>query len=290
MQGSVETKLSPSPEADVRAFVKDVRIALLNGTLAPYLGPGVFPESVSFPTSYQELAAFFGQKVALPRRARGNLWASAQYVETNKHRVIAESIMAEAFAVSSDPLPIHRFFGDMPLPLVVDSWYDGAMRAALAKRSDWVEIQGVTRSGVGEKRWYRTYDPAGQEIEHYARVKDAGTILYKPHGAVVPAKNFLVSDADYVEVLTEIDIQTPIPEAIQERRSKLGFLYLGCRFHDQTLRIFARQIAKRSNGTRFAVVDEDIGLTPNERRFLRQGDVRVIVAPLREVCARIMQA
>jgi hypothetical protein len=28
---------------------------------------------------------------------------------------------------------------------------------------------------------------------------------------VRPAANFLVSDSDYVEVLTEIDIQTPIP-------------------------------------------------------------------------------
>lgn len=290
MQGSAETKLPESPEVDVRSFVADVRAALTQGSLAPYLGPGIFPESSPVPTSYQALAEFFGSKVALPRRARGNLWASAQYVETNKHRVVAESIMEEAFRESLAPLSIHQYLASLPLPLIVDSWYDGAMRTALGQRSDWVEVQGITRAGPGEARWFRTYDPQGQEIGHQARVKDATTVLYKPHGSVIPAKNFLVSDADYVEVLTEIDIQTPIPEVVKERRTNLGFLYLGCRFHDQTLRIFARQIAKRSAGKRYAVVDSNTGLTPNERRFLRESGARVIVAPLAEVCQQLMQA
>ena len=46
------------------------------------------------------------------------------------------------------------------------------------------------------------------------------TLLYKPHGSVAPARNFLISDADYVEVLTEIDIQTPIPDAVKDRRDR----------------------------------------------------------------------
>ena len=57
------------------------------------------------------------------------------------------------------------------------------------------------------------------------------------------ACDFLISDADYVEVLTEIDIQSPIPEILRERRDSLGFVYLGCRFHDQLLRNYASAIA-----------------------------------------------
>ena len=80
-------------------------------------------------------------------------------------------------------------------------------------------------------------------------------MLYSPHGGVRPAKNFLVADSDYVEVLTEIDIQTPIPAAVKAARADRGFLFLGCRFDDQMLRTYARQIMKRSKGPHFAVAE-----------------------------------
>ena len=113
--------------------------------------------------------------------------------------------------------------------MIVDTWYDGAMRTALGQRSDWGEIQGITRAGIGEDRWYRFYDAAGAEADRSA-ARGWTTLLYKPHGSVAPARNFLISDADYVEVLTEIDIQTPIPDAVKDRRTERSFLFIGCRF------------------------------------------------------------
>ena len=89
----------------------------------------------------------------------------------------------------------------------------------------------------------------------------------------------LVSDSDYVEVLTEIDIQTPIPDIVQERRQGRGFLYLGCRFDDQMLRTYARQIKKRSVGPHHAVADAAT-LTGNELRFLAAEEITLIDLPL----------
>ncbi|MFZ0837319.1 MAG: SIR2 family protein, partial [Xanthobacteraceae bacterium] len=105
------------------------------------------------------------------------------------------------------------------------------------------------------------------------------TLLYKPHGSIAPAKNFLISDADYVEVLTEIDIQTPIPEAVKDRRSDRGFLFIGCRFHDQLLRTYARQITKRSGTAHYAIVTPD-ALTKNELKFLVTQGITPIAVPL----------
>ena len=68
------------------------------------------------------------------------------------------------------------------------------------QRSDWGEVQGITRAGIGEDRWYRFYDAAGTEADRTA-ASGWTTVLYKPHGSIAPAKNFLISDADYVEVL-----------------------------------------------------------------------------------------
>ncbi len=108
----------------------------------------------------------------------------------------------------------------------------------------------------------------------------AATVVYKPWGGHAPAGNYLVSDSDYVEVLTEIDIQTPIPAVVQQRRSQLGFVFLGCRFDDQLPRAFARQLMKRSASPHYAVLPD--ALTRMEARFIAEQGIRRIQQPLDE--------
>jgi SIR2-like domain len=265
--------------ADAESMLSDIVRRLRAGGIIPYLGPGLAEMAKpEVPMTPEALAAFFGTKVALPRRARGNAWASAQHIESNKHRATVTALMAQAFGPPVAPTPLHRHLASLPLPLIVDTWYDGAMRAALAGRGDWGEVQGITRAGIGEDRWYRFYDAAGQEVDR-ALAPSWTTILYKPHGSITPAKNFLISDADYVEVLTEIDIQTPIPDIVKERRTGRSFLFIGCRFHDQLLRTYARQVSKRSADAHYAIVEPE-ALSKNELRFLVSQGLTPLAIPL----------
>jgi hypothetical protein len=162
------------------------------------------------------------------------------------------------------------------------------MRTALARRQDWGEIQGITRAGIGEDRWYRFYDASGAETDR-AQAASWTTLLYKPHGSIAPAKNFIISDADYVEVLTEIDIQTPIPEAVKDRRADRNFVFIGCRFNDQLLRTYARQVTKRSAGHHYAIVDPAT-LSKNELRFLISQGLMPIAVPLARAIEVLLSA
>jgi SIR2-like domain len=275
---------------DLEAWFAEVGRALRERRLAPYLGSSLAALSpgVAVPTSYPALAESFAKKIALPKRARGNAWASAQYIESRQHRSTVTQLMLAAFAADVTPLPLHRHLASLELPLLVDTWYDGALRSAFRARSDWLEIQGIDRAKIGETAWFRAYDPAG----HAAAIglsEAVKTLIYKPHGGVVPSGNFLIADSDYVEVLTEIDIQTPIPEAVRARRTDLGFLFLGCRFDDQLLRTYARQILKRSRGPHFAVFDGS-DLTRMEQRFLRELGIRAIACPLSVALPRLIAA
>jgi hypothetical protein len=257
----------------------DLAAGLRASAIIPYLGPGISAlAEQAAPLSPEALAAFFETKVALPKRARGNAWAAAQHIESYRHRSTVTALMAEAFATPVEPSPFHRALAALGLPLIIDSWYAGEMRQALAGRDDWAEVQGITRAGIGEFLWYRFYPPDGLETAA-ATAQTARTILYTPHGGVRPAQNFLISDADYVEVLTEIDIQTPIPEVVRDRRTDRGFLFVGCRFNDQLLRSYAKQIIKRSGGSHHAIVDL-AALTRNERAFLDTHDIHPIDMPL----------
>lgn len=264
---------------DPKSLLSEAAAELRAGSLVPYLGPGISALGEQpAPMSPETLADWFGTKVALPKRAKGNAWASAQHIESYKHRNTVTALMAEAFAAPVLPSPLHRYLATLDLPLIVDSWYTAEMRQALAAREDWIEVQGITRAGIGEDRWFRFYHPDGSDTDA-ASASKATTLLYTPHGSAIPAQNFLISDADYVEVLTEIDIQTPIPEVVRDRRRTKSFLFLGCRFNDQLLRSYARQIIKRSNDPHFAVVAMDT-LTRNERTFLDEQNITPIDMPL----------
>ncbi len=262
-----------------QVVLAEVAEGLRAGAIVPYLGPGISAlGSPAAPMAPEALAEFFAGKTALPRRARGNAWAAAQFIESNRFRDTLTAWMAEAFAEPVPPSAFHQWLAGLGSPLIVDSWYTGEMRSALAGRGDWAEAQGITRAGIGEDRWFRFYDAGGAPIEAEA-ASAAATLLYTPHGGAQPSGNFLISDADYVEVLTEIDIQTPIPEDVRRRRAGRAFLFVGCHFHDQLLRTYARQVMKRSAERHFAIV-EMASLTRNERRFLEEQNIEPIDMPL----------
>lgn len=268
---------------EAQAHLKDVAAWLKADRLVPYLGPGVVAAGGAggtVPLTPEALAAELSKRHPSPGRMRTNMWAVAQFIDQRRHRKTLTAWLGEIFAPKLSPSPFQSYLAGLPISLVIDTWYDGAMRAAFAGtgRQDFGEIQGITRAGIHEDIWTRAYDASGALVPD-ATAETWKTLLYKPHGAVTPAQNFLVADSDYVEVMTEIDIQTPIPPLVRDRRSFRGFLFLGCRFHDQMLRTYARQIMKRSRGPHFAVADA-AHLTRNEARFFAEQGIAVLDLPL----------
>lgn len=252
------------------------------GKRVPYLGPGVSALSGgAAPTSPAQLCAMIEAEVRAPRRASGNLWSVAQYVESRKFRATLNTLVRKAFAAGAEVAnPVHDWLARTRPPMVVDTWYDDGILTAFGQGgADWGLVQGVSRNGEWIDIFTRSYDSTGAELP--AADPAWRSLVYKPHGLANPGSSFLMSDSDYVEVLTEIDIQRPIPEEVQARRTGRPFLFLGCRFDDQMLRIFARQIAKRSAAGHVAVMAG----TPTrmEAKFFEELGIRRLDLPIEAV-------
>ena len=263
-----------------------IREGLAAGRIIPYLGPGVLTldGSSSVPDAPETLVELLTAKVTVPHKIRKNLTAAGQYIENFKHRKTLVSLLNDAFAATAEPTSLHRFLAGLPLPLIVDAWYDRGMADALAGRADFGQIQGVSRSEHFQD-WVHYFAADGSRVEP-TEASGWATVLYKPLGSIAPASNFILSDSDYVEVLTEIDIQTPIPERVQELRVGRSFLFLGCRFRTQLERTYARQIMKRSSEHHWAVLPDE--LTRNEARFLEEQGIERITLPLAEFNALLV--
>lgn len=256
------------------SLLDDLARGLLEGTVVPWLGPGVHVEP-PFPASPAALAAWLQARSPVPGRIRGNLWSVAQYIEQQRHRRTLDRLMGDAFSAEAAPSPVHRLVAALPrLPLVVDAWYDATFVRFLAARDRRVALlHGVDRTGQLE-RFFRCVAASGKAADADA----CDTLVYQPIGTAWPRPSFLVSDADWVEALTEIDIQTPIPPAIQLLRTGRRFLFLGQRFSTQLDRILARQVTKRAGRDHVAVLPETP--TRNEARFLRTAGVQRVDATL----------
>jgi hypothetical protein len=275
------------------ASIADLAAALQGARVVPYIGPGVFtllPEGTCpIPRDPLELSRYLNAKVAAPGRIRSSLTAVAQYIESRRHRKTLEAILTDAFRKEVPPTPVHQWLAGLPAPeLMVDVWYDDVMErllAATAGRS-WGQIQAVSHpQSVG--RWVDNFAADGTLVDA-ATAAGWRTVLYKPVGGVSPAGNFAVSDSDFVEVLTEIDIQSPIPPAVQARRTGKHFLFLGCRFDGEIQRTFARQIIKRSSDRHWAVIPGE--LSRNEARFLEMLGVERLDLSLEDAMAQLTEA
>lgn len=264
--------------------IAEIKEGLVLGHLAPFLGPDLLwleSDNPPVPAGARPLAHLLGTKVGIPGRIRNNLWHASQYIETHRHRVTLDRLLQEFFAPTPFPNSLQRWLSGLSLPLLVDSWYDNALTAAFAGKDNWGVIQGVSKAQrVGETPWFKAYDHKGREQAPEA-AEEWESVIYKPHGGIWPAGNVLATDADYVEVLSELDIGTPIPKLVQSRRQNCGFVFLGCRFYDQILRSFARSILKYSQGPHYAVLPE-LELTKNEKKFLLDQDIRPVFTPLPE--------
>jgi hypothetical protein len=261
-------------------FTAPMLEGLAAGQVIPYLGPAVLglEGSTAVPSAPETLVELITAKVTVPHKIRKNLTAAGQFIENFKHRKTLVGLLSDAFQGQPAPTALHRFLASLPLPLIVDAWYDATMASAMAGRSDFGQVQGVSRAEhFGD--WVHYFHADGTPAEP-AEAAQWTTLLYKPLGSIAPARNFILSDSDYVEVLTEIDIQTPIPERVKEIRSGRNFLFLGCRFRTQLERTYARQIMKRSSSRHWAVLPEEP--TRNEARFLAEQQIERIDLPLAE--------
>ncbi len=281
-QSSAAATAEAKPLTETIAELKE---GLKNGRIIPYLGPHVLEmiPDVPVPATPEALVALLVAKATVPHKIRNRLTQAAQFIENFKHRKSVVSLMNDAFAKVPTPSPFHLWLAQIAPPMVVESWYDDALIQAFKQTrsdSEWGQVQGLSQS-EHFGTWTAFYDAQGKLAESFSA--DWKTLVYRPIGGHGPAGNYLVSDTDYVEVLTEIDIQTPIPAEVQKIRTGRSFLFMGCRFNDQLTRTFARQIMKRSSDRHWAVLPQEP--TRMEARFLEENNVTRIDLSLAEVAA-----
>ena len=104
-------------------------------------------------------------------------------------------------------------------------------------------------------------------------LETAEKILFKPMGSPLPNPSFVISDADYVDWLTEAMGGYAVPKVLKTYRKTKKYLFLGTYFDRDTDRMVANELSLDLEGG-YVITDKELG--KKEKKFIEKHHLEVI--------------
>jgi len=247
---------------------------LKSGEMIPFIGMGVFKETVCedgtrlpFDSDSMILALNGGR--AMSPRLMYEYSRAAMSLEQRKGRPYIEAMTNHIFTSKPYAIPaVYQWLKKMHPHYVVDLNLDDSL-LKVYEEVDHFLITGVSRIMAGYDRFIvymyhslsKSYSRVDKEL-----LNPMLPILFKPLGCVVPEKNFIISDADFVDWLTEAMGGFGLPPFLKKYREDKSYLFLGIDFDRDTYRMVANEITIGLKGG--ILVNDKEGMSNKEKKFL----------------------
>jgi hypothetical protein len=174
--------------------------------------------------------------------------------------------------------PIHYWLAGLKPHYVVDINRDTQLQTSYASTPHTL-ITGIARLGGTEYRFkIFQYDGDGYKEITQEEVNVELPMLFKPMGTPLPESNFIASDADYVDYITELMGGFAIPSFLKEYRKGKQYLFIGLRLNRDSERMVMSDIiysAPEPKG--WALIAEP---SKKEERFCARMGIEIINADI----------
>jgi hypothetical protein len=267
-----------------------IRAGLDNGSIIPYIGPGVLQGVVSnssgepIPADSDSLILAMNDGRPMAPKLMYEFPRAAMNLELKKGRSFITRFLNKLYGETEwSASPLHQWLGAGRYPCVIDINRDTKLQQAYADTPHNLVI-GIARIGGTDYR-FKLYFYDGSQ-HHAIEPEQADTtlpLLIKPMGSPLPEPNYIASDADYVDYLTELMGGFGVPKFFKEYRQDKKYLLLGVSLSRDTERmVLGDLIHGHANESGWAVIP---GANDKERRFCAKLGLQVIDMPLDEFMA-----
>lgn len=246
-----------------------------NGSCVPFLGMGVFKETktedgeqIPFDSDSMILSLNGGR--AMSQRLMYEYSRAAMSLEQRKGRPFIEQMTNHIFTAKPYPMPeVYTWLKTLMPHYVVDLNLDDSLLKIYAEVDHFL-ITGVSRIMAGYDRFlvysYTAATKAYHRIEK-EMLNPMQPILFKPLGCIVPEKNFIISDADFVDWLTEAMGGYALPPFLKTFKNDKEYLFLGIDFDRDTYRMVANEVTLGLTGG--YLVNDKEKTSKKEEKFLK---------------------
>lgn len=276
------------PTTDTSTILK----GLANGTVVPYLGPGILFDSRNkltgepIPADSNSLILAMNNGKPMAPKLMYEFPRAAMNQELKRGRHFLSQFLTKTYAENSwTRASIHDWLAEWKPNYVIDINRDTQLQESYANVAHTL-IVGVARITEKEFR-FRIYHYDGtqyDEIEQEA-VDPSLPVLFKPMGTPLPEANFIASDADYVDYITELMGGFAIPDFLKEYRKDKQYLLIGMPLNRDSERMVMSDITYAAKAQRGWVLNKNP--TSKEERYCKRIGLEIIDLSVEEFLAAV---
>lgn len=273
-------------EATLQSILK----SLQDGEAVPYLGAGALAgcratdDGAPMPADSDSLILAMNNGRPMAPKLMYEFPRAAMNLELKKGRSFINRFFTELYGVKKwTRAPLHDFLAELKPGYVIDINRDTQLQDSYADTPHTL-VRGTARIGGTNYRFQlHSYD--GGKYTEFApeSVDPALPVLFKPTGSPLPDPNFIASDADFVDYITELMGGFAIPLFLKEKRKGLKYVLLGMRLTRDTERMVLSDIiydAAEPKG--WALIPN---ATDKEKRFSAKLGLEVVDAGIDDLLA-----
>lgn len=263
---------------------------LQDHSLIPYLGPGALVGTVDsqtgnpIPADSESLILAMNNGRPMSPKLMYEFPRAAMNQELKRGRTFVSQFLKRLYADTAwTSAPLHQWLSQLNLPYIIDTNRDIQLQTAYQQRPHTL-IVGVARIAGTDYR-FQIYHYDGQRYQpiEQTAVDQQLPILFKPLGTPLPEANFIASDADYVDYITELMGGFAVPGFLKTYRKEKQYLLLGLRLTRDTERmILTDMIYEAADCKGWVLIAEP---TDKERRFCQKLGLEIVEADVEDLLA-----
>jgi len=230
--------------------MQDIKEKLLSGEMVPFLGLGVFKDTVAsdgtqLPYDSDSMILSLNNGRAMSARLMYEYSRAAMSLEQRKGREFIVQMTNHIYSSKEYELPfVYQYLKAIKPKYLIDTNMDDS-GCKVYEDTPHFMVVGTSRIMGGYDRFIiYLYDETSHTYNQIDKenLNDSLPILFKPMGCTLPEMNFIVSDADFVDWLTEAMGGYAIPPFLKGYKKDKSYLFLGVDFSRDTFRMVANEI------------------------------------------------
>jgi hypothetical protein len=261
---------------------------LKDGSIVPYLGPGVVADVRSvvdgrpMPATSDELILAMNDGRPMAPKLMYEFSRAAMNVELKRGRSAVTRFLDKTYGDTEwTRSHVHDWLKAAKPPYVIDINRDTQLLDSYAGTPHTL-ILGCARIGGTDFR-FKLFAHDG---DHYSAIApdqaaEGLPVLFKPTGAPRPVSSYIASDADYVDYITELMGGFAVPAFVKKIRRDKRYLLMGLRLNRDTERmVFSDLIYGAADPAGWALITAP---TDKERRFCERLRLEIVEAEVSDL-------
>lgn len=264
--------------------MENIKEKLISGELIPFLGMGIFKNTVAkdgstLPYDSDSMVLALNNGRAMSPRLMYEYTRAAMSLEQRKGREFIVQMTNHIYKSKEYDIPFtFEYLKDIQPKYMIDTNVDDSA-CKIYEDVDHYMLTGISRITADYDRFicYK-YDVSTKEYKEIKKEELTLNlpILFKPMGCMIPDMNFIISDADFVDWLTEAMGGYGMPNLLKEYRKDKSYLFLGIDFSRDTYRMVANELTIGLN-TGVVVMNKE-ELSKKENKFITTHNLELVIS------------